>query len=206
MQYEEFRTAGHFLIDYITGYLQQAKNKPLFADIKPSALNDLFDEAIPDHPQSLISIFKTLEEKLIAYCTHVNHPGYMGLITPSPNPAGILADLLVAALNQNLGAYSISPSATIMELQVIRWLNDLIGYDEKAGGNLTSGGMMANFTGLKLARDFTTNNTAQHEGIKDKWAVYVSEERHVCLLISQWMPLGSEEIILGRYQLMLIIL
>jgi aromatic-L-amino-acid decarboxylase len=105
----------------------------------------------------------------------------MGLITPSPNPAGILGDLLASALNQNLGAYSIGPSATAMELRVIRWLNDLIGYDEKAGGNLTSGGMIANFTGLKLARDFTTRDTAQHEGLQGRWAVYVSEERHVSI-------------------------
>ena len=181
MQYEEFRKSGHILIDYITDYLERVENKPLFKEVEPSFLNDLFDEAIPSDPQSLEAIQKTLEEKLLPYCTHVNHPGYMGLITPSPNPAGILGDLLAAALNQNLGAYSIGPSATAMELRVIRWLNDLIGYDEKAGGNLTSGGMMANFTGLKLARDFTTGNVAQHEGLRDKWAVYVSEERHVSI-------------------------
>ncbi|HEV8080923.1 MAG TPA: aminotransferase class I/II-fold pyridoxal phosphate-dependent enzyme [Chitinophagaceae bacterium] len=181
MQYEEFRKAGHNLIDYITDYLQQAEKKPLFKDVEPSFLNNLFDESIPNNPQSLEAIQKILEEKLLPYCTHVNHPGYMGLITPSPNPAGILGDLLAAALNQNLGAYSIGPSATAMELRVIRWLNDLIGYDKKAGGNLTSGGMMANFIGLKLARDFTTGDVAQYEGLHGKWAVYVSEERHVSI-------------------------
>ncbi|MEO5782360.1 MAG: pyridoxal-dependent decarboxylase [Ginsengibacter sp.] len=181
MQYEEFRKAGHKLIDFITNYLQQSQNKPLFNDVEPSFLHDLFDESIPNNPQSLEAIQKILEEKLLPYCTNVNHPGYMGLITPSPNPAGILGDLMAAALNQNLGAYSIGPSATAMELRVIRWLNDLIGYDEKAGGNLTSGGMMANFIGLKLARDFTTGDVAQHEGINEKWAVYVSEERHVSI-------------------------
>jgi aromatic-L-amino-acid decarboxylase len=181
MQYEEFRKAGHNLIDYITDYLQQSQGKPLFKDVKPSFLNDLFNESIPNSPQSLEVIQKILEEKLLPYCTNVNHPGYMGLITPSPNPAGILGDLLASAINQNLGAYTIGPSATAMELRVIRWLNDLIGYDEKAGGNLTSGGMMANFIGLKLARDFTTGDVAQHEGIKGKWAVYVSEERHVSI-------------------------
>ncbi len=181
MDYKEFRKAGHDLIDYVADYLQNIKNKPLFADVAPSLLNQLFDEPIPNDPKSLASIQKILEEKLIPYCTHVNHPGYMGLITPSPNPAGILGDLLAAALNQNLGAYSISPSATAMELRVIRWLNDLVGYDEKAGGNLTSGGMTANFIGLKLARDFTTGDAAQHEGLNGKWAVYVSEERHVSI-------------------------
>ena len=181
MKYEEFRKAGHNMIDFIADYLQRVESKPFFGDAEPSVINSLFDESIPNKPRSLEDIQKILEEKLLPYCTHVNHPGYMGLITPSPNPAGILGDLLAAALNQNLGAYSIGPSATAMELRVIRWLNDLIGYDEKAGGNLTSGGMMANFIGLKLARDFTTGNIAQHEGMQGNWAVYVSEERHVSI-------------------------
>lgn len=181
MEYKEFRQAGHYLVDYIADYLQNVNSKPLFTDVSPSFLRDLFAEPIPNDPQSLERIQKILEEKLVPYCTHVNHPGYMGLITPSPNPAGILGDLLASALNQNLGGYTIGPSATMMELQVIRWLNDLVGYDEKAGGNLTSGGMTANFIGLKLARDFTTGDTAQFEGLKGKWAVYVSEERHVSI-------------------------
>lgn len=181
MEYNEFRQAGHYLVDYISTYLQKINDSPLFKDEAPSAIYGLFDEPLPGDPKPLEAIQKALEEKLIPYCTHVNHPGYMGLITPSPNPAGILADLLAAALNQNLGAYSIGPSATAMELQVIRWLTDLAGYDDKAGGNLTSGGMVANFTGLKLARDFATGDTAQHEGLHGKWAVYVSEERHVSI-------------------------
>src|SRR6266542_88734 len=179
MNYNEFRDAGHYLIDYIANYLQQVQDKPLFPNVEPALLYELFDERIPNEPKSLSTIQKLLEEKLMPYCTHVNHAGYLGLITPTPNPAGILGDLLAAALNQNLGVYSIGPSAVTMELRVIRWLNDLIGYDNNAGGNLTSGGMMANFIGLKLARDFTTGDTAQHEGVQGRWAVYVSEERHI---------------------------
>jgi aromatic-L-amino-acid/L-tryptophan decarboxylase len=181
MNYDEFKTAGHNLVDYIADYLQNVPKKPLFNPIEPSYLYDMFDEKIPDSPQSLPEIQKLIEEKVIPYCTHVNHPGYMGLITPSPNPAGILAELLASALNQNIGAYSIGPSATAIELRVIRWLNDLIGYDEKAGGNLTSGGMTANFIGLKLARDYSTDDTAQFDGMKQGCVAYVSEERHVSL-------------------------
>lgn len=181
MDYKEFRSAGHYLIDYIADYLENVQNKPLFPNVEPAALYELFDEPVPDQPHSLAEVQKILEQKLMPYCTHVNHHGYMGLITPSPNPAGILGDLLASALNQNLGVYSIGPSAVTMELRVIKWLNDLIGYDENAGGNLTSGGMTANFIGLKLARDWTTSDTAQHKGLQKKWAVYVSEERHVSI-------------------------
>jgi aromatic-L-amino-acid/L-tryptophan decarboxylase len=181
MQYEEFREAGHYLVDYITKYLQEVENKPLFPNVEPSVLYKLFDEPIPGGSQSLKEIQQIVEENLVPYCTHVNHPGYMGLITPSPNPAGILADFLASALNQNPGAWSIGPSSVVMERLVLRWLTDLIGYDEKAGGNLTSGGMTANFIGAKLGRDATTGNTAQHEGLTGKWAAYVSEERHVSI-------------------------
>src|SRR4030095_16833496 len=102
MQYSEFRQAGHYLIDYIANYLEHVKEKPLFADVEPSFLYDLFNEPIPNRPHSLDNIQKMLEEKLMPYCTDVSHPGYMGLITPSPNPAGILGDLFAAGINQNL--------------------------------------------------------------------------------------------------------
>jgi len=178
---KEFRAAGHYLVDFIADYLEDVKNRPLFPDVQPAFLHELFDEPIPTKELTLQQVQQQLEERLLPYCTHVNHPGYMGLITPSPNPAGILSDFLASALNQNLGAYSIGPAATAMELRVIRWLNDLIGYDDKAGGNLTSGGMTANFIGLKLARDFTSRDKAQYEGLDKKWIAYVSEERHVSI-------------------------
>jgi len=105
----------------------------------------------------------------------------MGLITPSPNPVGIIADFICSAINQNVGAYSIGPSAVAMERRVVRWLTDMCGYDAKAGGNFTSGGMMANFIGLKVGRDAVTRDRAQHDGVRERWAVYVSEERHVSI-------------------------
>jgi aromatic-L-amino-acid/L-tryptophan decarboxylase len=94
---------------------------------------------------------------------------------------GVIADFICSAINQNVGAYSIGPSAVAMERRVVRWLTDLCGYDENAGGNLTSGGMMANFIGLKLGRDAVTRDRGQYDGIQDRWAVYASEERHVSI-------------------------
>ncbi|MFL5772412.1 MAG: pyridoxal phosphate-dependent decarboxylase family protein [Flavisolibacter sp.] len=181
MEYKNFREAGHRLVDSIADYLEHVEDRPLFPDVDPSHLYKIFDEPLPEQPMSLIELEKILDEKLIPNSTHVNHPGYMGLITPSPNPAGILADFMASALNQNVGAWSIGPAAVVMERLVIRWLNDLIGYDTNAGGNLTSGGMMANFIGIKLGRDHTTKQNAQQNGIDGKWAVYVSEERHVSI-------------------------
>jgi glutamate/tyrosine decarboxylase-like PLP-dependent enzyme len=179
MDPKEFREVGHRVVDLLAEYLDHIEERRVFPDVEPRTVNELFAESLPQDPSSAESVLNELESKLLPYCTHVGHPGYMGLITPSPNPVGILADFICSAINQNVGAYSIGPSAVAMERRVVRWLTDLCGYGAKAGGNLTSGGMMANFIGLKVGRDAVTGDVAQHDGIHDRWAVYASEERHV---------------------------
>ena len=181
MDAKEFRNVGHQVVDFLAGYLEDIEGKRVFPDVEPRRVNELFAESLPQGPSSAESVLKELEAKLFPYCTHVGHPGYMGLITPSPNPVGVLADFICSAINQNVGAYSIGPSAVAMERRVVRWLTDLCGYGPKAGGNLTSGGMMANFIGLKVGRDAVTRDRAQRDGVRDRWAVYASEERHVSI-------------------------
>ncbi|HEU5182001.1 MAG TPA: aminotransferase class I/II-fold pyridoxal phosphate-dependent enzyme [Candidatus Polarisedimenticolia bacterium] len=179
MDPREFREAGYRIVDHLADYLGKIEDQPLFPAVEPEFLRRIFDEPLPQEPASLESILLELNEKLLPYCTQVNHPGYMGLITPSPTPVGILADFIASALNQNVGAYSIGPSAVAMERRTVRWLADLAGYGDGAGGNLTSGGMMANFIGMKLARDWASGDKAQVEGVRERWVAYTSEERHV---------------------------
>lgn len=181
MDAKEFRDVGHRVVDFLAEYLDHIEERRVFPDVEPRTLNELFAESLPQDPSSPETVLNELESKLLPYCTHVGHPGYMGLITPSPNPVGIIADFICSAINQNVGAYSIGPSAVAMERRVVRWLTDMCGYDAKAGGNFTSGGMMANFIGLKVGRDAVTRDRAQHDGVRERWAVYVSEERHVSI-------------------------
>ncbi|HMG85638.1 MAG TPA: pyridoxal-dependent decarboxylase [Terracidiphilus sp.] len=179
MDAKEFQTFGHQVVDLLSEYFESIEDKPVFPDADPKFINGLFEEPLPDNPEPFEELLQELQKKLLPYCTHVGHPGYMGLITPSPNPVGVIGDFICSALNQNLGVYSIGPSAVAMERQTVRWLTDLAGYGKQAGGNLTSGGMMANFIGLKLARDWASGDRAQHDGVQHRWAIYGSEERHV---------------------------
>ena len=179
MNPSEFRQLGHHVVDLLADYFEHIEEKPVFPDVDPRLLTQLFDEPLPSQGETADKVLAEVEEKLLPYSTHVGHPGYMGLITPSPNPVGVIGDFLCSALNQNVGTYSVGPAAVAMERRVVRWLTDLCGYGPAAGGNLTSGGLMANFIGLKLARDWATGDRAQHDGLSGKWAVYVSEERHV---------------------------
>lgn len=175
----ELREFGHRLIDELADYLDGIADRPLFPDADPAVLASLFDEPVPTRALPGAAVLDEVREKLLPYCTHVGHPGYMGLITPTPTPMGVLGDLIASTLNQNIGAWTIGPGAVAMERQVVRWLDELVGYGPAAGGNLTSGGMTANFIGLKLARDCVSGDRAQHAGVTERWAAYTSEERHV---------------------------
>ncbi|MEX0771342.1 MAG: aminotransferase class I/II-fold pyridoxal phosphate-dependent enzyme [Balneolaceae bacterium] len=177
----EFRKMGHQLVDRMAEYLEGVEDQALFPDVSPKHLEKLFSEPLPEHSVPAEEILEELEEKLFPFCCHVNHPGYFGFITSTPTPVGILGDFICSALNQNLGLYTIGPGAVTLERRAVRWLSDLVGYNEQAGGHLTSGGTMANLEGIKLARDRVSDNKVQHEGIRNQWAVYVSEERHVSI-------------------------
>src|SRR5262249_40575409 len=69
-----------------------------------------------------------------------------------PAPIGILADFLAAAVNANVGAWTLSPAATEVESQTVRWIASLIGYPNDCGGLLLSGGNMANLVCFLSAR------------------------------------------------------
>ena len=80
------------------------------------------------------------------------HPRFFGYVTAPPAPIGILGDFLAAAVNPNVGAWMLSPAATEIESQTVRWIAELIGYPVDCGGLLVSGGNMANFVCVLAAR------------------------------------------------------
>src|SRR5260221_12133361 len=72
-------------------------------------------------------------------------------VCPPAAPA-VLADLLISALNQSTAVWEMSPAATVIEKEIVRWLCDRVGYSAEAEGTAVSGGSAANLTGLLAAR------------------------------------------------------
>jgi glutamate/tyrosine decarboxylase-like PLP-dependent enzyme len=110
-------------------------------------------------------------------------PRYYGLFNPTPLPLAVWADALAAAINQNGAAWRNSPSASIIEARVLRWLCELIGYGQESFGTLTSGGSEANLLALKCARDRACER-ARDEGVRaagGDFVLYASEQSHYSL-------------------------
>ena len=110
------------------------------------------------------------------------HPRFWGYIYSSAAPIGALGDLLAAAVNPNVGAWNLSPIASEIEAQTVRWIAELIGYPSDCGGLLVSGGNMANFVPFLAARKAKADWNASAEGLRAAAGrplrVYCSAETH----------------------------
>ncbi len=106
---------GHRTVDMLADYLSTVEEKPLFPKVKPRELAELFREELPREPMPSAALLEEVETKLLPFSTHVNHPGYFGLMTPTPTTMGILGDFIASTLNQNLGTYTIGPAAVAVE-------------------------------------------------------------------------------------------
>jgi L-2,4-diaminobutyrate decarboxylase len=112
-----------------------------------------FDEELPRDGRPVGEIVERLEREVLADANKYYHPMYMGHQTSAPLPVGVWMESVIGALNQSLAVWEMSPTATMIEHQIVGWLAKLAGYGAGAGGTLTSGGTEANFTAMLAARN-----------------------------------------------------
>ncbi len=160
------------------------------------ALGDL---TLPESGTPAEQILTESAELLFDNSTFNGHPRFLAYITSSATPIGALADLLAAAVNPNVGGYNLSPMASAIEGQTVRWIAELIGYPAGCGGLLVSGGNMANFGGFLAARKAKAGWDIRARGLRDPAAkqltVYVSGDTHTWIeKAADLFGLGTEAI------------
>ena len=107
---------------------------------------------MPRGARTLSDVAHRLSSLLLEDVNRLAHPMYIGHQVSAPLPAAVWTEALISALNQSQAVREMSPSFTPLEHQVIRWMTDLVGWDEQAGGTITSGGTEATFAALLAAR------------------------------------------------------
>jgi aromatic-L-amino-acid decarboxylase len=179
---EEFKKIGYHLIDTVSDFIDTIDKIPLTKGESPQALQQLLgNSSLPENgipPEALLS--RTID-LMLNHSLFNGHPKFMGYITSSPAPIGMFADFLAAAVNQNVGAQLLSPMATEIEKQTIKWLTQFIGLSDNFGGILVSGGNMANFTAFLAARTAKAPKNIKEEGLSNsskKLITYCSKTTH----------------------------
>ncbi len=179
---DRFRAAGHALVDTIADLLATSRERPVTSGRSVNEIRDRLDAAasMPEHGGDVQSIVARAAELLTRDSLFNGHPKFLGYVTSSPAPIGMLADLLAAAVNPNVGAWTLSPVATEIEAQTIRWIAELLHYPATASGVLVSGGNMANFVGFytALRAVFPRHGAECTPERLRKATVYASSETH----------------------------
>ena len=142
----EFRRLGHELVDRVADFLgASATARSPRARRPPRSGTCSAGARCPAGGTRRPRCSPTTTRLLFEHSLFNGHPRFMGYITSSAAPIGMLADLLAAAVNPNVGGWELSPMASEIEAQTVRWVAELVGYPADCGGLLVSGGNMANF-------------------------------------------------------------
>ena len=179
-----FRKLGHRLVDQIAGFLESMPLGPVTRDEPPSVVREALDLTgpLPEMGTDPGPLLEETAQRLFAHSLFNGHPRFFGYITAPPAPIGVLGDFLAAAVNPNVGAWALSPAATEVESQTVRWIAELIGYPLDCGGLLVSGGNMANFVCFLAARAVKAGWDVRKQGVSEnsgrRLRVYCSGETH----------------------------
>ena len=177
---DEFRAAGHRLVDWVADYLDGVDRFPVLANVQPGDIAKRFPAA-PRGARSYDELTREFEEKIVPGMTHWNHPAFFAYFAITGSQAGILAELLTAALNANGMIWKSSPSLTELETVTLEWLREALGLPAGLFGIINDTASINSFLGLAAARESLGFNV-RVEGLAGRdlppLRVYCSEHAH----------------------------
>jgi aromatic-L-amino-acid decarboxylase len=134
------------------GYLDRVRSLPVLSTVAPGDIRAQLPDAPPDDAEPFADVLRDLDELLLPGITHWNHPRFFAYFAISAPPAGILAELLSAALNVNAMVWSTSPAATELEQTAMDWLAQLLGLPRAWHGHIEDTASTATVAALAAAR------------------------------------------------------
>lgn len=174
------REIGEAALDIWQELLERLRDLPVSRYEGVEAVRQAVGLDIPEEPMRLDDLVAYLRSVVLDHSMYPGHPGFMAYITGAGTIPGAAADLVAAGLNANLGGWRLSPAASEIEHHLTRWFARRFGMPEGSGGLVVSGGAMACFIGLKLARDRVAGWDVRSDGLLagPPLRIYASEEAH----------------------------
>lgn len=185
---EQFRSRAHQLVDQLADHLNshQSGNQNVIPYSAPDEQLEFWRQDFYQN-NGLGDTFTSILDRSIG----VHNPGYLGHQVSVVAPIASIAGMMVDLLSNGMGVYEMGMAGNAIERVIIDFMNKTVGYPVTAGGIMTSGGTLANLTGLLAARKANS-----HKENQKKLAILVSESVHYSIdRAARVMGLGSEGII-----------
>jgi glutamate/tyrosine decarboxylase-like PLP-dependent enzyme len=168
---ETMRRLGYRAVDMLVDRLSDDSIPPL-RRATPDEMAARLGGPAPDEPQDWDEILRRLDEDVLPFMSRGDHPGFFAYVPFSGTWPGALGDLIASATNVYAGSWMEAAGPSQLELEVLDWFKDWIGYPSEAAGILLSGGSAANLTALACARETLVGS------MSDDLVVYVSDQAH----------------------------
>ncbi len=174
------RAQGHRMLDDMFDYLEQLRERPVWQSA-PESTRALFRESLPQQGSDLASVHNVFMQHILPYSIGNTHPGFMGWVHGAGSPVGMLAEMLAAGLNANLGGRDQIPVA--VERQIAQWMQELLGFPPGASGVFVTGTSMANLIALWVARTAALGSAVRSQGLDKTQTLiaYASVSAHGCI-------------------------
>ena len=170
---DEMRKLGYEVIDMIIDHFETLSEKPVLNIASPDDLKEHLDRALPEHPTAFEAVLSIIRNHVLGNISHGDHPRFFAFVPGPSNFVGAMADAMAAGFDICSSNWLEASGPAEIERITIRWLADLCGFPEEAGGTFVSGGSMANLTAVAVARQVNI-------GYPDpKALVYYADQAHI---------------------------
>jgi aromatic-L-amino-acid/L-tryptophan decarboxylase len=167
---EAMRQLGYRTVDLLVEWLE--RESPPLQRASPAEMRKRLAGPPPEQPEAFETILEGLERDVLPFTSRDSHPRFFGFIPFSSTWPGALGDLIASACNLYAGSWMESAGPSQVELEVLGWFKEWIGYPPEAAGSLVTGGSAANLTGLACARETLAGP------MRGDLVLYVSDQAH----------------------------
>jgi aromatic-L-amino-acid decarboxylase len=164
------RAMGNAAVDRLVDRIAGLDGRPAWRGGSRDEMRNRLGEG--PAPGDFNGLLDYVTDRVLPYAGSVDHPRFFAFVPSCPTWPGILADMLAAGHNVFQGTWLESAGPSAIELEVLGWFKDWVGYPAAAAGLLTSGGSAANLTALATAR-IARLGDHWHDGV-----IYLSGETH----------------------------
>lgn len=187
--WDQLRAQAHRMLDETIDYIANIREQPVWRPI-PDEVRARFREGLPREASELGEIYREYSDFIAPYATGNVHPGFVGWVHGGGNVIGVLAEMLAAGLNANLGGRDHMPIE--VERQIAEWTRMMFGFPPGASGIFVTGTSMANLMAVWVARTAALGQEARQHGVGGEGALltaYTSKATHGC--VSKAMDLAG---------------
>ncbi len=171
-----FRIQAHKMLDDMLDYTEGLNARdvwqPMPDDVQAHLRSSLTEK-------NLVEAHADFIQNILPYAVGNAHPRFMGWVHGGGTPVGVMAEMLAAGLNANLGGRNQAPVE--IERQVMRWVRDLFGFPATASGLFVTGTSMANLIGCLCAKTKFLGTETRQIGLQNfpKLTAYTSVAAHI---------------------------